>query len=93
MNIEICKKCPKLKNKQASFYLHEDILDFIPVIVDNDTTFHEWICQMKTINRNNIKFIDANNKIPFVEFKDVKVYPDCLFFVEHELNDYNEERN
>jgi hypothetical protein len=48
---------------------------------------------MKTINRNNIKFIDANNKIPFVEFKDVKVYPDCLFFVEHELNDYNAERN
>ena len=90
MNIEICKKCPKLKNKNCSIQLYEDNNEFVPIIIDTDTVWNDWLCQMKVIDLKNITYIDVNgNKIPFVKFEDVEVHDDCLFLIEHQLNDWN----
>lgn len=90
MNIELCKQCDKIKNKNASIFLHEDNNEFTPVIINTDSLFNNWICQMKTVDSKNIKIIDVNgNKIPYVDFKDVEVHNDCPYCMEHKLNDWN----
>ena len=74
MKIEICKKyCPRLKNKKWKLRTFNDTHGFIPVIVE-DSIFHEWICRMKITSK----------MIP--EFKEISVYEDCPYYLEHELN-------
>jgi choline kinase len=92
MNIEICKKCPKLKNKNCSIMLHEDNNEFVPIIINSDILWDNWLCQMKVIDSKHITYIDVNgNKIPYVEFKDVEVHNDCPFYLEHQINDWNKD--
>jgi hypothetical protein len=82
MNIEICKKCPKLKDKRCSIVLYEDNNEFIPVIFEDDNYYQRWLCQMKTMEAKNITIIDVNgNRIPYIDYKNdlITLYQcDCL---------------
>lgn len=90
MNIEVCKKCSKLKGKRCATMLHEDNNEFTPVIINIDNVFNDWICQMKVSDPKHIIFIDVNgNKIPYVDYKNIDVYDDCPFLTEHKLYDWN----
>lgn len=93
MNINICKElCPKLKNKNWQMFLYRltdmNLYDvsgdnqkcddnFIPIIMDKDSYFGEWICQMKMVNKKDVCV------------KDLNVHKDCPFFMEHQLYDWN----
>lgn len=90
MNIEICKKCPKLKGKRCGIVLYEENDEFTPVIFEDDNYCQRWLCQMKTMGAKNITIIDVNgNKISYVDYKNVEVHNDCLFLLEQQLNDWN----
>lgn len=81
MNLKICKKCEKLKDKNCSFVLVADDFYnnygmFLPCWVDNDTTFQEWICQCKPLTRD-------------VSIAEIEVHKDCPYYMEHKLSEWN----
>lgn len=96
MNVNICKElCPKLKDKNWQIFLyrlsdmnpykdsdktkHDDT--FIPIIMNMDSQFGEWICQMEVVNVKNVCV------------KDLTVHRDCPFYIEHTLFDFNRKEN
>lgn len=83
MNIEICKKCEKLKNIKGFTFI-ADLSNggyFIPTIMDED---NEPICKMTAM------FL-KDYKNPYnVLYKDIKPLSGCPYLFEHKLSDWNE---
>lgn len=81
MNIDICANhCPKLRGKTISLNnYHNHVYEYIPVIIDENTLFGDWICQMKPTMKEHPKL------------GEISVHEDCPFYVEHEFYDMNHE--
>ena len=82
MNIEICKKCEKLKNVDG-FTFVADLQGgyFIPTIMYED---NEPICKMTAIF---LKDCNPYNTL----HKNIKPLSGCPYLFEHQLSDWNEE--
>ena len=87
MNIEICKNCEKLKERNYSFvlfpgkYLGEKGV-FVPCWVNEDTTFRDWLCKCKPVDMKNISFNE-------IEANEIEVHDDCPYKLDHQIYDWN----